>query len=356
MSVLVRSCDEARKATALSLELPVDLLFIDDETLIAQSLRRAVVFLAPCSRAALTQAVAEALQPLTTSALPDFKEKIRAVLDSLCAVGDIVELATPEATNPNAPPQHLWSAPPSFVSTPGGRIYLLGSKGDAITFIPDNLVESVQYSRRIRFIATNDQELESVLVDYGLFSMTAREWVRRPSACKPDEFLLASLTKLNRQPDTIEDLSVLSGSGRFYRSRWRPLAPEHDGVYIAKRPQRFGADRWCLVQATNGRITKLSDVFATHSRERACDRAWMLQHALAAKNGTPENFRISRMEANLRLSLFFPIPNWAEKYILLMAEKVDAQDALMCFEFTESGREHILELLETGLWMTKLKE
>lgn len=354
MSVVVRSREEARRAIARSLEVLSEIGLMDDGTLIAQSLRRAIVFLAPCSHAALIQAVATSLRPIMITDPVDLKELIGEVLDDLCAVGDVLELSPPDADGLTKR-QHLWSAPPSFVLTPGDRTYLLGSKGDSITYIPDEFRADVKYSQSVRFITKSDKELGEILAEYGLFPMTAQEWVRRPSATNPEEFLMKPLAKLSRQRDQIEELTLLSGSGRYYRSRWQPLTIKSDGVFIAKRPQRFGGDRWCLVETSNGHVTNLCDIIGTHSRERACDRAWMLHHAIAAKNGIPEHFQIRAEGSQLKLSLFFPIPNWAEKYILLMAEKVEAHDALMSFDFAESSKEHLLELLEKGLWMARLK-
>jgi hypothetical protein len=282
------------------------------------------------------------------------KETVSEVLNDLCAVGDILEL-TPADAHIQHSRQQLWSAPPCYIETLSEKTYLLGSKGDAITFIPDELKPKIKYAKGVRYISSSTEADISTLTDYGLFAMTSDEWVGRPKVSNPNNFLSLPLSKLRHQPEAIDDLILLSGSGGYYRDRWEPLSRDSDGVHIAKRPQRFGGDQWSLVKSSMGSVTQLYDIFGTHSRERACDRAWMLQHALAAVKKNPEKFRLSKHGENFVLSLFFPIPNWAEKYILLVAEKIEPKNALISFQFSESVRANVLELLEDGLWMQKME-
>jgi len=354
MSVRVATINEARTSVARSLEINTELKNVEDLSLISQALRRAVVFLAPCSSATLVQAVTDSLRGLLHHESSDLKVLVRDVLSQLCSVSDILELAPPDSNHHDSQ-RFLWSAPPSFVTTFHNRIYLLGSKGDSITHIPDDLRRKVQYSEGVRFLASNTGVIENELIEYGLHRITPKDWVRRPADATPEDFLKSPLAKLARQRDSVQDISLLSGHGQYYKSRWQTPSPNCTGRFVARRPQRFGADRWCLAQAVSGEITHLCDVVGTHNRERPCDRGWMLQYALAAKSGSPERYRIDHTDRVCRLSLFFPLPNWAEKLILLSADRVEAKNALICFEISGSAKGQIIELLERGLWMAELE-
>jgi len=326
----------------------------DDENhtaLLAQSLRRAIVFLAPCSFAVLCRAVSDSLAHLLNQPDNIVRQNVEAILNELCAAGDILELYKSDAQS-SLDQTLLWAAPASYVPIDHTHVLLLGSDGDSITHVPSELLSKVEYTGALRFLrSSSTSDLLSKLQDFELYQIEADNWIRRPQDIGANSFLEPLKAKLTQSSDHSEDIQVLSGRSQYYQSRWQAAQHAEDGIYIARRPQQFGSDKWCLIKNAAGRITNLLDVIPTHNRERHCDRAWHIHHALSASQSQHEVYTLQWEGRIVSVSFSFPIPSWCERFILVHGIRAEAENCLMSFVLNEGSWEVVRNLLENGLWM-----
>ncbi len=349
---------EANASTLKSLEVDCAQVEGDaNKVLMSQSLRRAIVFLAPCTKATLVSAVLDALAPILEGDFDDIRSQIIDSLDQLCMSGDILELESIESTE-SAPECKLWAATSSYVICPHGKILILGSDRDLITNVPDDLQDRVIYRGCDRFIHVGEGEgIDNILSDHGLFEVSVENWIKRPEIPLLEVMIGCFSDNLyNKKNDgEIEGLTILAEKGQYYHSRWREMIDNDNGIFVAKRSQKFITDRWCVVKINNGYVTHLYDLFSDNSTQRPCDRAWHFQCALSASADAPEVYKVSLLKETAIISFFFPIPFWAERQLLLSARRVECRGALMAFEMPIGILEKEENLLKQDLWMTQDK-
>ncbi len=63
---------------------------------------------------------------------------------------------------------------------------------------------------------------------------------------------------------------------------------------VARRPQAYGADLWCIVELDGGRPVRLLDVTSAGDLRRPSDIAWRIQMAQDALAGRRQVFRVAR--------------------------------------------------------------
>ena len=344
----------ALASLARSLALPDSSATLDpaSNALIAQSLRRAVFIATPCSTRNARNLVEAALAPLA-DAHEGLEERIGRVLEDLIATGDILEM---RRENPDGSELVLRPAPPSFVRRGDGTFILLGVAGDEITPTVDTTVTF--RSSGLRTIIPSDPAACSIaLLDLGLIELTATMWMHSPAATTASEFLQGWLARLPTtiHPEKVDELEVLDTSTptTFYNGRWRPLRDNDDGTYLARRPQKYGARLWSLVEVKSGMVHRLVDVHSKDARIRDCDEAWRIQAALDARAGAPQMVGVLRENESAVLSFYSPLPAWAVRRLTMIGEQFKPVGAMLGFRMTIQNVDDELRWLEETLWLAR---
>ncbi|MBL0171543.1 MAG: hypothetical protein IPP90_12575 [Gemmatimonadaceae bacterium] len=135
----------------------------------------------------------------------------------------------------------------------------------------------------------------------------------------------------------------------FYRGRW--VKPgKLSGKFVGRRPQAYGAPLWCYVELSDGRPVHLLDL---HTSEwRGCDQAWLLQMALDANAGHPQQFGAELADSGAVVLRFFgPVPSWWQRRWDVVATRVDAKACLFAYEMSYDQYEAELGRLVLELWL-----
>lgn len=344
----------ALSLVAQSLALPDESATLEptSNALIAQSLRRAVFIATPCSARIARSLVGAALAPLTDTH-EDFDERIEKVLEDLIATGDILEM---RRENTDGSELVLRPAPPSFVKRGDGTFILLGVAGDEITPV---LEDTVTFrSSGLRTITPADPTRCCLaLLDLGLIELTSAMWMHSPASTTAKEFLQSWIARLphGAHLEKVEELEILDSAtpATFYKGRWRPLRDNDNGTYLARRPQRYGAKLWSLVEVKDGFVHRLVDVHSKDSRIRDCDEAWRIQAAFDARAEAPERVGVIRENGSAVLSFFSPLPAWAVRRLSMIGDQFKPVGALLGFRIPIQNIEDELRWLEETLWLAR---
>jgi hypothetical protein len=125
-------------------------------------------------------------------------------------------------------------------------------------------------------------------------------------------------------------------------------------MYVARRPQRYGAPLWCLVELENGSLRRFKDLSSRGDRLRPFDVAWRIQAALDAVAGNPQRFDISTVDASTTTVRFYsPVPSWCERYLSITGEKKAGDRALFRFDMPTAQQAREIGFLREFLWMTE---
>jgi hypothetical protein len=324
--------------------------------LIAQALRRAAHILAPCPRHELERSVRQSLGAFADN-LDVLNANVSEVLDSLFAFGDIIEMR-PQADDPwSLSPLVIRPAPPAFVARKSGVMILLGVAGDEITPLSSEMNMRVECRGVLRTIMSDGTEnLHLLLTDLGLLELSERAWLRLPPAETAAGFRAAWNQRLTESAGTsaIEGLKILDGRSNpsFYNGRWVAPTHGHNGLYVARRTQRYGAPLWCLVDLVEGVAAHFLDLTAGSGHERPCDVAWRVQMALDAGSGTPQRVRLRASGQQTRLDFYSPIPSWAERKLAVDGKPIAPERCLFSYEIPAESGSEIVAFLQSHLWMT----
>lgn len=325
-----------------------------DNALIAQSLRRTVFIAAPCSVRTARTLVVKSLEPLFDD-LEDLRMRVAQVVDDLIAMGDLLEMRR-ESTRETS--FVLRPAPPAFVLRPDGTFIILGVAGDEIT--PSQVHDyAIAYrAGGLRTLAPSDVEsCRQTLLDLGLIELPIRVWLHAPGPIDSSEFVKSWVDRLPKtaHPERIDHVEILGPSvaTSYYKGRWQALSERHAGIFVARRPQRYGANLWCLVEVKDGLVQRFVDIHPKDSRFRGCDEAWRLQAALDAQAAAPQHLRVARSEEDVVLSFTSPLPAWAVRRLSLIGERVVPPRALLSFVLPSGNSEDELRWLEEMLWFAR---
>jgi hypothetical protein len=152
-----------------------------------------------------------------------------------------------------------------------------------------------------------------------------RVWLRIPKPESAASYLADQRRLLAKEPPSggIEGIRILdpSHSPAFYRDRWLDAGARHEGIFVARRPQRYGNALWCLLELQGGVVRRFMDLHSQGDRIRPCDIAWHIQMAIDAEVGTPQSVRIRKRQQTSVLGFFSPLPSWAERRLAVVAAK-----------------------------------
>lgn len=324
-------------------------------TLLAQSLRRSIFIAAPCAGHVLRALVLSALLPLSDDA-ETLKAQIDDVLQDLIAVGDILEMVA-EADGRRT--SVLRPAPPAFIARCDGSFILIGISGDEITPVQDFPI--VHYASGLRVLRPVDtHECRVALLDLGLIELSERTWLHTPAPMPASDLAAHWMERLPKElrPEKIEGLEILQTASQthFYKARWTTVHTTHTGIFVARRPQRYGANLWCLVDVKNGVVQRLTDIRARDLRARDCDEAWRLQAAFDVLAGAPQKVRVDASGPTAVLSFSAPLPSWAARRLASIGEPADMPRALLAFKVPSENAQDELRWLDEYLWLVRSDE
>lgn len=344
--------DEAVAATAASLGS----ISGDHQSCIKPALRRAIYWLAPASS---SDVVRFAATPLESFAIE--RAAIEAALEEMLAYGDALEMHK-LATDPWGTPEVvIRPAPPSFVQRSDGSIVLLGISGDQPTPLTPDLATKIDERGAVRRLsAPEDTSLVTHLRLLGLTQISEATWLRTP----PQEAAAAHvsrwsqcLTQLPREAAAISELEILDPTRpvRYYAGRWRTPDARTTGMFLARRPRRYGADLWSIAEFSQGQCHRLLDLSDNSDRQRSCDLGWRYQAARDALDGHPQIYRVRRSEPGGALDFFSPLPSFAERRLALVGAKVREPGCLFSYALPLASIGIEIQALHDLLWMNDLE-
>jgi hypothetical protein len=328
--------------------------------LLAQVARRAIAIMAPCATHELVHAIALSFGALLTDA-DAFQLRVEDIVEDLIVYGDILEMRDSGEESWSSERNFLLRpAPPSFVTRNDGSVAILGIAGDAITPLTAELNTRTVSRGAIRIIKKEGTEdLEGLLAELGLLRLPEKTWLRLPSVETAASHVANWRKELAGAPQCssmIEDLQILdtAKSPTFYRGRWVAAETKHSGMYVARRPQRYGAALWCVVDLEKGSLRQFKDQTARGDRLRPFDIAWRLQAALDACAGNPQRFGVSRDGLSpAKISFYSPVPSWCERHLSIMGQKGTGQGSLFFFEMPEAQSAGEISFLHESLWLAE---
>ena len=326
---------------------------------ISASLRRAASFLCPATSGRIVRAVLEVMAGLVPND-DDLRRELDATLDLLIASGDLLYLPTGDGGSM----RRLFLGPPSFVQRSANAFILVGVRPDGAPFVDDELAPLITYEGHTRTLRMRDAlDGAEILGAADIARLTKDQWVRAPRSTLASEVLAYYTTRLLAAGTSsgIAELQLLDPATpvRYYRGRWRTPMPADNGTYVARRPQAYGADLWCVAVLAGGQVVRFVDLPVDDRLSLARDEAWRLQAALDATLGHPQQLRIREgQQADVRvLDLFSPVPSWAQRYLDAVGVPLGRSGgSLFSYGLAVSDVDEITAFLSAGLWLATADE
>lgn len=356
MEIIEITADEVLKESRLTMGLPEATTDALDNALLAALLRRGVGILGPCSPATLASSVLESLQYLGHDE-ETLRMRVVTVIENLIVGGDLLELSQVTIDDSAAKGTWIFAAPPAFVARRNGSVFLVGLTPDDVAPVPDSLKARISHEGCARVIQTQaGEDLPAILHELGLLELSERTWLKTPKREFAGSFLETMTRRLEVQPasGTTDDIEIIdpTRSVDYYRGRWTKPRRE-SGIFIARRPQLYGAPIWGFAQFENGTLAKFLDFPLKGTRWRGCDVAWHLQMAIDHCRGTPQQYRKRSEEGGAYLDFFSPIPLWAQRRLALFGRPVAQHKSLFSYWLPDRELASEEEFLQNYLWLSK---
>jgi hypothetical protein len=348
------SADEVVRSSREALGLPALSVSAIDDTMLAASLRRAAGILCPCSPSTLVSAVLESLQYLIDDS-DIMAESVAAAAEGLVIGGDLLELNQVTIDDPTAKGTWIFSAPPSFIVRPSGRVFLVGIVPDETTPLPASLHARIAYEGFARLLSPQPAEdLPSVLRELGLRELSTSAWLKAPKAESAVALRDSMLRRLAEHPPSgdVADVSILDPARNvdYYFGRW--VTPTHEsGNYVARRPQAYGAPLWGFANVVDGNVTRFLDFPLKGTRWRGCDIAWHLQMAIDHCQHTPQLYRRRTAPGGTCLDFFSPLPLWAHRHFAVLGRPAQREKCLISYWIPERELAAEEKFLKERLWL-----
>ena len=148
----------------------------------------------------------------------------------------------------------------------------------------------------------------------------------------------------------VEGLSILDPTlpVGYFNGRWTPPKPRHDGLYIGKRPKRYGGNIFCFVEIIKGKPFRLIDfplnkIFGS----TGCDQAWWIQMAIDHNKEEPQ-FVTTKGEV---ISFHSPIPSWAQRRLEVFGEQINSTGSLFSYILPAKELDTELKFIKEFLWL-----
>lgn len=327
-----------------------------DDVLLAALARRSAGIHCPCSRATLRSSLLECTRGLPAS-YESLPEAVDSAVEALIVGGDLLELNDVVIDDSEVKQTWVFAAPPSFVIRPSGSAFLLGIVRDQDAFLPYTLSDRVLqrgFTRLLEPLAGED--LVSKLLDLGLQQLSDGAWLRSPRREDPDRMLERHKRLLAGQPPStaIPDLQILDSSRPVtnYRSRWVDPTGQ-DGIFVARRPQEFGAPIWCLVDLRKGEPVRFLDLPLARTRWRGCDSAWHVQMAIDRCRRLPQRYRRRMDGDDVRFDFYSPLPQWSQRRLMILGMSVPGDRCLFSYVVPANEADAEEAFLQQNLWLSR---
>jgi hypothetical protein len=325
---------------------------------LSAAVRRAASFTCPTTPRALADAVTSSLRGLTLDH-GALRDDLSAVIDVLVASGDLLEM---RSDDPTRSVRGLVLGGPAYVALES-QFVLVGVRADAAPLLTEDMMSLVEYSGHSRRITRGPDLDESVLAVQGLRAISLEQWLQAPRQLDAHSFVRSFADRLDAsQPiQSFTDIRILDGASdvTYYSGRWRAPQDDDDGLFVARRPQQYGADLWCTVRLAAGQVTRVID-FPTSisSVTPAADEAWRLQAAMDSERGVPQRVRVhTRSTSAARIDFFGPLPSWAQRRLDLVGNRCERErGALFTYEVPNAELGSELQALGDLLWLSTTNE
>lgn len=325
-----------------------------DDFLLVGLLRRSAGIHCPCSRATLRASLLESLHYLPTNG-GLLADRLDAAIEALTIGGDLLELNDVVTDDSAVKGTWVFAAPPSFVVRPSGGVFLFGVVPDQDAFLPLSLASRVTHEGFTRMIAPEPgEDLAAELREQGLQQLSESAWLKCPKAEPAANMLSRFKRYLAVQPPagTVSDLEILDPvrSVAHYQGRW--AAPkDQSGIFIARRPQEFGAPLWCFVALEGGAPVRLLDLPPERTRWRGCDMAWHLQMAVDYCRHNPQRYRRRVEHDGIRFDFFSSLPQWSQRRLMIFGQTMPRKNSLMSYCLPPAEAQTEEQFLQERLWL-----
>lgn len=359
MRIFTASARESAALAVKTLELDEESIDLVSPEGLSASIRRAASFLCPATPRELVDAVLAAIRPLYDDAAPS-RDDLMDQLDLLISGGDLLELRQVESRTTRL----IFLGPPSYVEKEPGQYLIFGVRPFGASLVGPALRDEVLYEGQTRTIQLDPQAAAAQLAALGLHQISRERWVGQPALTEASNLVqrLAQRVANAGRAGEVEGLKVLDPITpvRFYRGRWRALNGMDNGDFVARRPQAYGADLWCLVRVIDGLPQRLIDFPVDKSTVPGRDEAWRLQAAIDAVRQDPQVFRFRPVHNDVSqviADFFGPVPGWAERYLELVGLAVQrAEGSLFSYRVPIEAKLGLQELFTDMLWMREAHE
>ncbi|PPG53584.1 hypothetical protein C5C41_06120 [Rathayibacter sp. AY1E9] len=353
MQIRQLTAETAAAAAIQTLGLDPEVIDLTSIEALAAALRRAASFLCPTSPGRLADAVYGAVQPLAGAGAVT-RSGIGEIVDELVACGDLLELRHDNGRSARL----LYLAPPSFIERHPGRFLLAGVWPFGKPLIPDDLAQTIDYEGVTRSISLDADDGPRQLRDRGLHCVLKDRWLVRPAIETPNALLDRFRGRLDTATHAglLDDIQILdsASSVRFYAGRWRAPVASDTGDFVARRPQAYGADLWCLMRCDRGVPSRLLDWPVDDPVLPGRDEAWRYQAAVDAARGVPQQFRRRAAGDDVVFDFFSPLPGFAERYLHFVGLPLGkTTGALFSFRVPDAAADGVEIFLIDMLWMTQ---
>ena len=329
-----------------------------NDVFLTSMLRRTAGIVCPCSRSVLRYELVESLSHLGEDQ-ESLSERIAVLIDDLIVAGDLLELSDVAYGDTENKGTWVFAAPPAFVERKSGSIFLTGIVPDQDSFLPDELVTRIEFANSTRTIRPRDgEDLAEKLAGEGLMRLSESNWLKAPRKQKAREVLRQAVQRLSSETECapFQGLEIINPDTKaiYYRGRWS-LPQSHSGMFVARRPQEFGASLWCFVELRAGNLVRAIDLPFSAYRWRGCDAAWHLQMAIDGELDNAQRYLVSdKGYDTCRIDFFSPIPLWAERRLMVLGKKCPGENSLFAYEIPVAEATQEEEFLQENLWLLPL--
>jgi hypothetical protein len=284
------------------------------------------------------------------------KDKIQEVLDGLLSYGDLQEhLAEPSEGSTKL--RLIFATPPTFVRY-AGSIYLLGLVPEQPSMLTRDLESKVIREGYVRRIADPKGYFADIVQNLGIEELKHDLWLWTPDPETAERYRSRFDLLLDRAKTVanVEGLEILDSQKptSYYRGRWSQPKSHHNGRYISRRTQRYGAPLWSYIEIESGRPLKLIDLHLEQETKNVApwDKAWRLQAAIDNQLGHPQSLLYkSGTAGHDRLNLFAPPPGWLQRRWGVLGSQVPREKgALFTFEFSRDVAEEEARFAKALMW------
>lgn len=353
MKLTKLTAGDAGTVAVTTLGLDAEIIDLNSVEGVAASLRRAASFMCPTSPRRIVDAVIGAIQPIHPGGLT--RDDVTGTLNQLIASGDLLELRHDSGQSTRL----LYLAPPSYIERSPGAYLLMGVRPFGAPLIGDDLATGIEYQGPTRILTLDAADPDTELRERGLRAVPRERWVSSPAREAPADLIERHRERLGvtGAAGQIDDLVLLDPASKvtYYRGRWRTPCAGDTGDFVARRPQAYGADLWCLIRFKSGAAQRLIEFPVNDPVVPGRDEAWRYQAAVDARRGTPQRFRV-RTEAGGELTLDFslPLPGFAERYLQLVGRPLGkTQGALFSYRVLGGAAAEAVTFLTDLLWMSQ---